>query len=134
LARGSAFREEVYGGARDGFYAVADGPLWWLYDPRIGVRSNQDDPRLGSNIGEELAVMLDPTPLLGLLRFRPVGRSNVAGRPTLSSLAWPRRIDAHDRPLPDELAQLGLGAQEYQLEIDFERGVLLSATGTCQVE
>ncbi len=37
--------------------------------------------------------MLDPTPLLGLLRFAVVGHSRVAGRETITAEAVPRRRD-----------------------------------------
>jgi hypothetical protein len=50
---------------RDGAYAVRDGDLWWSWNSHIGALSNQDDPTVGGNHGQELAVMLDPTPLLG---------------------------------------------------------------------
>ena len=124
---GDRFREEHDGGRRDGYYAVADGRRWWMWDERIGVRSNHDDPSVGSGVGQELAIMLDPTPLLSSLRFRATGRSSVAGRPTVTAHAWPRPQDPrHPRSLG--LHQLGTGADEYELGIDQERGVLLAAT------
>lgn len=123
------FREEHHGGPRDGYYAVADGPLWWVWDERMGARSNEEDPSVGSNVGQELEVMLNPTPLLSALRFRVTGASSVAGRPTITAHASPRPYDARlGRAL--ELHQLGTGAREYELEVDQERGVLLAATAT----
>src|ERR1700722_331650 len=61
---GQRFREEHHGGRRDGYYGIADGPLWWFWDEQMGAMSNQDDPNVGSGIGQELQFMLDPTPLL----------------------------------------------------------------------
>jgi hypothetical protein len=78
---GERFRGEHHGGRRDGYYAVADGQFWWMWDERTGARSNQDDPSVGSGVGHELEVMLNPTPLLGSLRFRATGSSDVAGDP-----------------------------------------------------
>jgi hypothetical protein len=61
---GERARVEHHGGERDGYYAVADGPLWWMWDERNGAHSNRDDPSVGSGIGEELQIMLNPVPLL----------------------------------------------------------------------
>jgi len=121
------FRVEHHGGPRDGYYAVTDGPLWWMWDERNGAHSNQDDPSVGSGIGEELQIMLNPVPLLSSLRFRPTGSSEVAGRPTISARGIPRPHDTrHGRPF--ELHELGTGADFYELEIDRQVGVLLAAT------
>ncbi len=124
---GERFREEHHGGERDGYYAVADGPLWWMWDQRMGAMSNQDDPSVGSGVGQELEVMLNPAPLLSSLRFRVTGNSTVAGRATVTAHAMPRLYDPrHGRSL--ELHQLGTGAHNYQLEVDQDRGVLLGIT------
>ena len=124
---GERFREEHHGGRRDGYYAVADGQFWWMWDERMGARSNQDDPSVGSNVGQELEVMVNPTPLLSSLRFRATGSSDVADRPTVTARASPRPQDPrYARSL--ELHQLGTEAHDYELEIDQERGVLLAAT------
>ncbi|HEY1521358.1 MAG TPA: DUF4245 family protein [Solirubrobacteraceae bacterium] len=124
---GDRFREEHDGGRRDGYYAVGVGRCWWMWDERMGARSNQDDVSVGSGVGQELAIMLDPTPLLSSLRFRAIGRSSVAGRSTVTAHASPRPQDPrHARSVG--LHQLGTGADEYELQIDQERGVLLAAT------
>lgn len=124
---GQRCREEHHGGRRDGYYGVADGPLWWFWDERMGAMSNQGDPRAQSGIGQELQVMLDPTPLLSLLRFHVAGNSQVAGRATVTAHATTRPHDPrHGRFL--ELHRLGAGAHHYQLEVDQERGVLLAVT------
>jgi hypothetical protein len=72
---GERVRVEHHGGERDGYYAVIDGPLWWMWDERNGAHSNQDDPSVGSGIGEELQIMPNPVPLLSSLRFQPTGSS-----------------------------------------------------------
>jgi outer membrane lipoprotein-sorting protein len=124
---GERFREEHHGGPRDGYYAVADGQSWWIWDERMGARSHQDDLSVGSGVGQELEAMLNPTPLLSSLRFGVTGSSDVAGRPTITAHASPRSPDSrYGRSL--ELHQLGTGADDYELEIDRERGVLLAAT------
>jgi|SRR5579884_1562279 len=124
---GERVRVEHHGGDRDGYYAVTDGPLWWMWDERNGAHSNQDDPSVGSGIGEELQIMLNPVPLLGSLRFQPTGSSEVVGRPTISAHGIPRpRATRHGPAF--ELHELGTGADFYELEVDRQLGVLLAAT------
>jgi hypothetical protein len=124
---GDRVRVEHHGGERDGYYAVTDGPLWWMWDERNGAHSNQDDPSVGSGVGEEFQLMLNPVPLLSSLRFQPTGRSGVAGRPTISAHGIPRPQDTrHGRAF--ELHELGTGADFYELEVDRQLGVLLAVT------
>lgn len=124
---GDRAREEHEGGPRDGAYGVRSGDLWWSWDPDMGALSNQDDPKVGSGIGEQLSVMLDPTPLLGAMKFAAVGRSTIAERATLTADATAHPSDPRRGPRFFALHQLGSGADHYTLEIDLERGVLLEA-------
>ena len=124
---GERVRQEHHGGQRDGHDGVADGPLWWFWDEHMGARSNQADPSVGSGIGQELQVMLDPTPLLSFLNFRVAGNSEVAGRATITAQAAPRPEDPHHARFVRERHDLGTGAHLYQFEVDRERGVLLAA-------
>ena len=124
---GERVRVEHHGGERDGYYAVVDGSLWWMWDERNGAHSNQDDPSVGSGIGEELQIMLDPVPLLSSLRFQTTGSGEVAGRPTISAHGIPRRQDTHCGPA-FVLHELGTGADFYELEVDRQFGVLLAVT------
>ena len=121
-------RVEHHGGPRDGYYGVVDDALWWMWDERNGAHSNQDDPSVGSGVGDELQIMRNPTPLLSSLRFEPTGRSEVASRATISARGIPRPQDARRGPPAFELHELGTGADRYELEIDSEFGVLLAAT------
>jgi hypothetical protein len=102
---------------------VAD--LWWSWDHINGASSNEDDPTVGSGVGEELAVMLDPTPLLSALKFVANGRSQVADRATITADATPRPSDPRRGLRSFELHELGSGADRYRLQVDAERGVLL---------
>ncbi len=124
---GERVRVEHHGGNRDGYYAVTDGPLWWMWDERMGARSNQDDPSVGGSFANELEIMLNPIPLLSSLRFHPTGKSQVAGRPTITAQGTPRPQDPrHGGAF--ELHELGTGAESYELEVDEQLGVLLAAT------
>lgn len=104
---------------------MRDGKLWWSWDEGSGAVSNQEDPHVGSGIGEQLLFMLDPTPLLGVLRFAVVGGGRVAGRDTVTAEAVPRAVDVGGRPRLFGLDELGAGADRYRLEVDAQRGVLL---------
>lgn len=118
-------REEHEGGWQDGAYGVRDGKLWWSWNEGSGAVSNQEDPHVGSGIGEQLEFMLDPTPLLGVLRFAVIGGGRVAGRDTVTAEAVPRAVDVGRRPPSYDLDELGAGADRYRLEVDAQRGVLL---------
>jgi hypothetical protein len=124
---GERVRVAHHGGERDGYYAVTDGPLWWMWDERMGARSNQEDPPLGGSFGNELQVMLNPIPLLSSLRFHPTGNSQVAGRPTITAQGTPRPQDPrHGGAF--ELHEIGTGAEYYELDVDQQLGVLLAVT------
>ena len=124
---GPKVRLEQRGGERDGYYAVAVPPLWWMWDERIGARSNEDDSSVGNHVGQELEIMLDPTPLLSCLRLRATGSAQIAGRPTFSAHGTIRPVDDRHGASAGWGA-LGGGGDHYELEVDQERGVLLAAT------
>jgi hypothetical protein len=122
---GDRVRAEHEGGPRDGAYAVRDRDAWWSWDETNGAMSNQDDPDVGFSVGEEVSILLDPTSLLGSLSFTVEGRSQVAGRETISASAGRRLRDPRRHLRAFELHQLGAGAERYALEFDVQRGVLL---------
>jgi hypothetical protein len=82
---------------------------------------------VGSGIGEELQIMLNPVPLLSSLRFQPTGSSEAAGRPTIRARGIPRPQETRHGPA-FELHELATGTDFYKLEIDRELGVLLAVT------
>jgi outer membrane lipoprotein-sorting protein len=114
-------REEREGGAPGLEIGIRDGELWWMYDPEWGVESNEDDPSVGSGVGQGIEHLLDPAPLLGALKFKLLGRSTVAGRDAIRLQAQPRANVGHSFAL----IQLGREAEEYEVAIDAERGVIL---------
>ncbi|ORJ52682.1 MULTISPECIES: hypothetical protein [Mycobacterium simiae complex] len=113
-------QEHESGDWRDGAYGVRRGDLWWSWNSHLGTLSNQDDPKLGSGIGKEVSVMLDPTPLLSAMNFAAIGRSTIAGRATLTADATARPPDSRTGLRSLGLHQLGTGADHYTLEIDLE--------------
>lgn len=124
---GDRMRTEHSGGWSDGAYTVRDREIWWTWNENSGATSNADDPAVGFGGGGEVSLMLDPTPLLGLLRFSPAGRGQVAGHETVSASALPRLHGAGPSRRSFDLHQLGIGAEHYLLEVDVRRGVLLDA-------
>lgn len=117
-------REEGEGGAGEGF-GVRRGPVCWHYGPYNGARSNEDDPEVGSGIGEEVWWLLDPVALVGFLDFDTITRGRQAGRATRRVRAVPRALaDAEGEAWPR--FRLGAeGADELLLDVDAERGGLL---------
>ncbi len=97
-----------------------------MWDERNGALSNQDDRKVGNGMGEAVSVLLNPTPLLGLLRFAWLGRSTLAGRTTITAEAVPRLVDSSRSQRSFELRRLGSGADRYVRQVDAELGVLLS--------
>jgi hypothetical protein len=71
--------------------------------------------------------MLDPTRLLGLLRFEVTGRTVIAGRQAITARALPRLTrTAGPRGPRFQLNSLGNGADRFELGVDEQLGVLLS--------
>jgi hypothetical protein len=107
-----------------GRYGVRNGERWWLWDERTGAISNAGAPRTRTGVHQEFAALLDPTRLLGVLRFAPLGPGRRAGRAVLRASAVPRpdvRTLLFSRPLHE----IGLGADRYVFDVDAQRGVIL---------
>ena len=102
---------------------VRRGRTWWAYDAHGGAVSNEEQPDVGSGIGEEFGWLLDPAAIIGFLDFDELRPARRAGRPVLSVRAVPR---ATTDGAPTPLFRLGaFGADELRLDVDAERGALL---------
>jgi len=115
-------REEQEGGRRRGVLGIRDGEHWWMYSPESGARSNEDDVAMGSGVGQQYEHFLDPSVFIPGLTFELLGETDVAGRRALRVVGRPRvgrSISRH------ELFRLAPGADEYELAVDAEVGVLL---------
>jgi outer membrane lipoprotein-sorting protein len=115
-------REEREGDLRGAVLGICDGERWWMYSPESGARSNEDDVSFGSGVGQQYEPFLDPSVLSPGLIFEPLDETFVAGRRALRVSARPR---GRKRGSPHQVLLLGVGADEYELAIDGERGVLL---------
>jgi outer membrane lipoprotein-sorting protein len=122
LAPPDLVREEREGAFGEGF-GVRRGAVWWRYDAERGATSNEDEPEVGTGIGEELSRLIDPAPLIGLLDFEAIAPGRHAGRDVLRVRAVPRSgAEAEDFALMPFGA---LGGDELLLDVDAERGALL---------
>jgi outer membrane lipoprotein-sorting protein len=99
---------------------VLHGQRWWRYDPEWGLDSNEDEPAVGSGIGDSTRHLLDPAPLLAELSLEPAGRTRLAGRPAIRLRARRRRSG-----FSFGLIHLDREAEEYEFLIDAERGIVL---------
>jgi hypothetical protein len=102
------------------YLGIRVGRLWWHYDEMNGAISNKDNPEHGSGVGEEYRYLLDPSGISGGVRFEIDGHAKVAGRGGIRVRAFPRPTDHphHELHLPH-------GADEHELVVDRERGVVL---------
>jgi hypothetical protein len=107
---------------------VKSGRHWWSYDPQNGAVSGSD-PDGAVDVGGEIRALLRPGRLLAALRFEPLGPGEAAGRETARTRARPRPRDSQRDPFIDrlELHGLGLGADEYLLDVDAATGAVLRA-------
>jgi outer membrane lipoprotein-sorting protein len=106
---------------------VLDGELWWTYSPDWGATSNvglseEETSQMSAGGGEYFRPLLDPSGLPGALEIDSV---DIDG-PRLLVRARPRDdLDGFQRQMP--LHGLA-GADELELVVDRERGVVLRAT------
>jgi outer membrane lipoprotein-sorting protein len=125
LERPYRIREEFDGEDFGAPLGVKVGRRWWSYDRWNGAITNEGQEEVGSGVGEAFSGWLEPASVLGLLEFEPLGEGEVASRRTLNARAiraTPGIAVDHDAW---ELDRLGVDAEEYELALDAERGVIL---------
>ena len=105
---------------------IVDGDKWWRWDGLHEAISNEESPEpaaMGGAFDPALVVTLDPVRLLGELSFAVTGEDVQAGQVAFRARAIPRDRDARG---------LWSGADDYDVLIDRQRGVLLRATARVQ--
>lgn len=108
----------------DPYVVVRDGASWWSWSPRYGRQTNDGRPNMEVGLGPALD-LLEPAGTLGLLNIDVVNEGRLAGRPAFLVRATPGQgLDVPEN-LPAGAPGLGVGADEYLLHVDAERGVLL---------
>src|SRR3954454_25357504 len=117
---------ELPGRARvesDGHLAVKDGSDCWSWHESWGASTNVGSKQGGTtSVGTEFLHLLAPSRLIGLLAWRPQGRDGGL----LRAVATPRPpLDRDNDHGQFDLHALGIGADEYAIEIDPGAGVLV---------
>jgi outer membrane lipoprotein-sorting protein len=111
-ADGNRHRQETEGTGRT-MTIVSDGERTWTWTPEAGAVV-YDRGSFATNEHE----LLEPIGLVVAFELEPFGRTEVAGRPALHVRARPRELESR-------LHSLGFGADELELAVDVERGILL---------
>jgi hypothetical protein len=113
------FREESAGPQAGVRYFVRNGEHWLTWDADWGLVTSDSEPDGGLRV-PSFAFLLDPVELVPALRFGRPDEGSLAGRPTLTTLATPRPVDAGGAFL-----RVGPGADAVELSFDAETGALL---------
>jgi outer membrane lipoprotein-sorting protein len=120
-------REETEAPPHSSHTTVIDGELWWTYSPDWGATSNvglsdEEASSMSAGGGEPFRVLLDPSGLPGVVEIDRIDaegdRLLVRARP---------RADLDDFHRHTQLHTLS-GADELELVVDRERGVVLRLT------
>lgn len=100
---------------------VQDGPSWWSWSPYTGGRTNRGAANHHLGLGPA-AALVDTALLVTALRLELEGSDTLMGRRVFQVRGLPRPRREHE---PDPLSELGLGADDYLMSVDAERGILL---------
>jgi hypothetical protein len=108
---------------------VFDGPAWWSWSPHAGGMTNSGVTNHGHGFGPA-ETLVDAAALLSALRLQFLGTDTLLGRDVFRIRGLPRARTSYQ---PDYgLHELGVGADEYILSVDSERGLLLcSCSAAC---
>jgi outer membrane lipoprotein-sorting protein len=117
VQRPGRLREE-YEGAWGDQTTVSDGRTLWRRMPRTGLLREDAAELEGVSFATRL---LEPGRLLAGIDLELIDEAEQAGRTAVRARALPRNVTWHD------LFGLAPGADQYELLIDTERGVLLRA-------
>ena len=101
---------------------VFDGPAWWSWSPHAGGMTNSGATNHGHGFGPA-ETLVDAAALLSTLRLQFLGTDTLLGRDVFRIRGLPRARTGHQAD--DGLHELGMGADDYMLIVDAERGVLL---------
>jgi outer membrane lipoprotein-sorting protein len=124
--------EETLAPAPNQHVTVCNGGRWWTYSPDQGAVSNVgagDEAQRGvPGTRERWSPLLEPRVLIPVLELELRGEAEVLGRSVLRLGARLRELRGHERvsfAVPSVV--LAVGADEYELLVDMERGMVLRA-------
>ncbi len=101
---------------------VFDGPAWWELVTARGGMTNSGDANHRHGFGPA-ETLVDAAALLSALRLQFLGADTLLGRDVFRVRGLPQARTSHQSDYG--LHQLGVGADDYMLAVDAERGVLL---------
>ncbi|MCU1491260.1 MAG: hypothetical protein JWM85_2665 [Acidimicrobiaceae bacterium] len=108
---------------------VGQGPRWWRWSPTLGAASGGGGNRPVDLLLGPVAALFDGAALLQNLEVVQQASGTVAGRDAVVLRTRPAASRPRER---SAFREVGPGADEYQLSIDAERGVLLATTAYFQ--
>ena len=114
----------------EGAVTVQRGSHWWMRHPAFGEDTNDGAPGRAITIAETVRPWVDPAPVLALLELSVLDTAQVAGHPALALRATARDGIGADVGL----AWLGFCADEWELLVHAQRGVVLGTTARYQGE
>jgi outer membrane lipoprotein-sorting protein len=123
IARPDKVRAEFAGGHEDTVAAVVDGRTWWSWSPSTGAQTNEGRENAETGVGPGIA-LVRPAVILPAVDLEIRRRTTRLGRSAYEVLALPTSSDDEEEN-PGLLHGIGSGAEEYELLVDAERGVLL---------
>lgn len=106
---------------------VRVGNDWWSYSPGKARRSVGHD-RVSTDTGEDMAALLAPASYVGQLDFEVLGESTRIDRRVLHAVARPFAEPSEGLARMQQsmlFHHWGGGAEEYELDVDCERGAIL---------
>ena len=120
IERPDRFRSEVPAGAGV-VSTVWHGDAWWSLSPE-GERRSSDGQANAKHAKGPSELLVETQVLLGTLMFEDSAEASLLGRDVLQVRAKPR---AQPRLRRLTLRGLGIGADDYVLSVDAERGIVL---------
>jgi hypothetical protein len=111
--------------ARETVTVVAQGPRWWRWSSSLGTTSGGAASRPARVVLGPAAVLLSGAELVEQLALLEAGHARVAGRDAYLLRGRPLAVRGQARTV---LREAGLGAEEYELRVDAERGALLGVS------
>ncbi len=102
---------------------VVDGSTWWSWSPSTGALTNEGSENAETGLGPGTA-LVHPAMILPAIDLEIRGRTTKLDRWVYEVLALPSEGEEEEENA-GLLHGIGLGAEEYSLLVDGERGVLL---------
>jgi outer membrane lipoprotein-sorting protein len=122
MEHGGRMRAEFWIGSESSVSVVLDGSAWWSWSPHVGGLTNNGVESHRHGVGPA-ATLIDTAALLSALRMQFLGDETLLGRHAFRIRGLPRARTGHE---PDyRLQELGVGADDYMVSVDAERGVVL---------